>query len=123
MSNYSGALAPAGKSSFLCEVTVRGGQKFPGRELEREVIAGMVHTGLLRDDEVLFDDRSEIEQAYVVFDHGYAQRRKSALEWFESAGIVQLGRFGRFEYDNSDQCVIKSRTLAKELLERARVGR
>ncbi len=122
MSNYSSTLAPTGKSSFLCEVTVQGGQKFPGSELEREVIAGMVHTGLVRDDEVMFDDRTEIEQAYVVFDHGYAARRKAALSWFESVGVVQLGRFGRFEYDNSDQCVIKARALAQDLLEKARVG-
>jgi protoporphyrinogen oxidase len=122
MSNYSSSLAPAGKSSFLCEVTVPGGKPFPGSDLEREVIAGLVHTGLVRDDEVLFDDRTEVEQAYVVFDHGYAARRKTALTWFESQGILQLGRFGRFEYDNSDQCVIKSRTLAQDLLERARVG-
>jgi protoporphyrinogen oxidase len=122
MSNYSPSLAPTGKSSFLCEVTLPGNQPFPGAELEREIIAGLVHTGLLRDDEVLFHDRSEIPQAYVVFDHGYAARRKTALSWFESQGLIQLGRFGRFEYDNSDQCVIKSRELASKLLHLARVG-
>jgi protoporphyrinogen oxidase len=122
MSNYASSLAPAGKSSFLCEVTVHGGRPFPGSVLEDEVIAGLINTGLLRDDEVLFHDRTEVHQAYVVFDHGYAARRKAALAWFESQGLVQLGRFGRFEYDNSDQCVIKSRALARTLLERARVG-
>jgi hypothetical protein len=40
----------------------------------------------------------------------------------ESAGILPLGRFGRFEYDNSDQCVIKSRALAAQILERAARG-
>ena len=71
---------------------------------------------------VLFDDREQIGQAYVVFDHDYAKRRKIALDWFEAQGIVQLGRFGRFEYDNSDQCVIKSRELSQRLLKKARVG-
>jgi hypothetical protein len=33
-----------------------------------------------------------------------------------------LGRFGRFEYDNSDQCVIKSRALAQKLLQRRQTG-
>jgi protoporphyrinogen oxidase len=122
MSNYSPNMAPAGRSSFLCEVTVPGGAAFPGRDLEREIVDGLVHTGLVRQDEVLFDDRTEIRQAYVVFDHGYAQRRATALEWLESNGITPLGRFGRFEYDNSDQCVIKSRELATRLLKQARVG-
>lgn len=122
MSNYSPHMAPAGKSSFLAEVTVTGGRPFPGRELENEVVEGLVNAGLIRRDEVLFTDREAIGQAYVVFDHGYAARRKSALGWLESQGLFPLGRFGRFEYDNSDQCVIKSRELARLLLERARVG-
>jgi hypothetical protein len=33
-----------------------------------------------------------------------------------SVGLEALGRFGRFEYDNSDQCVIKARALAHSLL-------
>lgn len=115
MSNYSPNMAPKGKSSFLCEVTVQGGRPFPGRDLERELIQGLIQTGLIRGDEVLFDDRTEIRQAYVVFDHAYAKRRAVAVNWLESNGIHPLGRFGRFDYDNSDQCVIKARELARRL--------
>jgi protoporphyrinogen oxidase len=122
MSNYSPTMAPTGKSSFLCEVTVPGGRPFPGHELENEIVEGLVAAGLIRRDEVLFTDRESIGQAYVVFDHGYAKKRQVALSWFTEQGLVQLGRFGRFEYDNSDQCVIKSRELSAQLLERARVG-
>ena len=67
-------------------------------------------------------DRTSVRHAYVVFDHHYAARRKTALGWLEERGILPLGRFGRFEYDNSDQCVIKSRALARTLLERAAKG-
>ena len=122
MSNYSPTLAPTGKTSLLCEVTVQGGRPFPGRELEKELIDGLVNTGLVRNDEVLFTDREQIGQAYVVFDHAYATRRQVALDWLESSNLLPLGRFGRFEYDNSDQCVIKARAMAARLLERARVG-
>ena len=122
MSNYSPHNAPKGKCSFLCEVTARGGQKFPGPELEREVIEGMAAAGLLRRDEVLLTDRSEVRPAYVVFDHAYAARRKAIFDWAAEVGLVPLGRFGRFEYDNSDQCVVRARDLAKTLLERARRG-
>jgi protoporphyrinogen oxidase len=122
MSNYSPHNAPTGKASFLCEVTVAGGAPYPGADLEREVIDGLAHAGLLRKDEVLFHDRSQVRHAYVVFDHHYHARRKLALGWLERSGIVALGRFGRFEYDNSDQCVIKARTLAAELGERVSSG-
>lgn len=122
MSNYSSTLAPNGKSSFLAEVTMPGGRPFPGRELEAEVVEGLANAGLIRRDEVLFTDRETIGQAYVVFDHAYAAKRKVALSWLEAQGLVQLGRFGRFEYDNSDQCVIKARELSRTILEQARTG-
>jgi protoporphyrinogen oxidase len=122
MSNYSPHNAPKGKSSFLCEVTLPGGQRFPGAELEGQVIAGMAAAGLLRRDEVLLTDRSEVRHAYVVFDQDYAARRAAIFAWMSSVDLVPLGRFGRFEYDNSDQCVIRSRALAEELLPRLLKG-
>jgi protoporphyrinogen oxidase len=122
MSNYSPGNAPAGKTSFLCEVTVPGGAPSPGPDLEREVVDGMIAAGLLKREELIFTDRSDVRHAYVVFDHGYDERRAISLRWLEQNGIEPLGRFGRFDYDNSDQCVIKARALATELLERARTG-
>jgi protoporphyrinogen oxidase len=122
MSNYSPNLAPSGRTSMLCEVTHAGGGPAPGRELERELIDGLARAGLVRPGEVLFTDRTTTRHAYVVFDHDYAERRKTALEWLESAGLTPLGRFGRFEYDNSDQCVIKARDLAQRMLAQAERG-
>jgi protoporphyrinogen oxidase len=119
MSNYSPRNAPEGKTSFLCEMTVPGGKPHPGPELEREVIDGLVWAGLLKEDEVLFTDRSDVRHAYVVFDHRYAARREAIFAWTAEVGLTPLGRFGRFEYDNSDQCVIKARELAGQLLEQA----
>ena len=46
-----------------------------------------------------------------------------SLAWCEENGLSSpLGRFGHYDYFNSDQCVIASRGLAEELLERARIG-
>jgi protoporphyrinogen oxidase len=126
MSNYSPKNAPEGKHSFLCEVTLPGGahaaKQAPGPDLEESVISGLERAGLLRRGEILFHDRSFVRHAYVVFDHAYGERRNAALGWLEDIGILPLGRFGRFEYDNSDQCVIKSRALARTILERASSG-
>ncbi len=118
MSNYAAGNAPAGKQSFLCEVTVPGNAPLPGDELAGEVVDGLVAAGLMKREELLFTHRSEAKHAYVVFDHAYETRQATALSWLDENGIVPLGRFGRFEYDNSDQCVIKARQLAARLLER-----
>ncbi|MFO1009155.1 MAG: FAD-dependent oxidoreductase [Planctomycetota bacterium] len=122
MSNYAKELAPPEHASLSCEITVQGGAPMPGTEVEQQTIDGLVRAGLLRRDEVLFTDRSEVRQAYVVFDHAYHDRRRVALGWLEDEDLIPLGRFGRFEYDNSDQCVIKARELAKKLLPRLARG-
>jgi protoporphyrinogen oxidase len=122
MSNYAERNAPQGKSSLLCEYTRPGGSAEPGPELERELIDGLVHAGLIERGEVLFCDRASVAHSYVVFDHHYHQRRAAVFGWMDSVGLVPLGRFGRFEYDNSDQCVIKARELAAELLAQAVAG-
>ncbi|MDA1263796.1 MAG: FAD-dependent oxidoreductase [Planctomycetota bacterium] len=116
MSNYSPGNAPEGKTSLMAEVTWPMHTPFPGGSMEQDVLAGFKNAGLLEEREVLFTDRSTVSHAYVVFDHDYDRRRNAALGWLEAQGITPLGRFGRYEYDNSDQCVIKSRALAAKLL-------
>ncbi len=116
MSNYSPGNAPVGRTSLMMEVTHPGGAPFPGAGLEREVVEGLVRSGLVRREEILFTDRSAVRHAYIVYDHDFEHRRAAALEWMASRGAYALGRFGRYEYDNSDQCVIKARALAHELL-------
>lgn len=123
MSNYSPGNAPEGKTSFLCEVTYDGAGPKPGPELEGEVVDGMINAGLMTRDELMFCDHTHSRHAYVVFDHDYHARRNLSLDWLGENGITPLGRFGRFEYDNSDMCVIKARELSTVLLARAEVGR
>jgi protoporphyrinogen oxidase len=122
MSNYSPGNAPAGRTSLLLEVTLEGGARAPGQELEREALAGIERAGLITSGEVLFTDRSHCRYAYIVYDHEHDRRRRVALEWLDSVGLIPLGRFGRYDYYNSDQCVIAARELAGRLLAEARSG-
>ena len=122
MSNYAPGNAPEGKTSFLFEVTVPGGAPAPGPELEAEVMAGVEAAGLLKRDEILFTDRSFSRFAYIVYDHDLQARREASLDWCEANGIEALGRFGHYDYFNSDQCVIAAAELATRLLEKARTG-
>jgi protoporphyrinogen oxidase len=122
MSNYSPGNAPPGKTSLLCEVTLRSDEPVPGADLERQVVSGLEQAGLLRRGEVLFTDRSYSRHAYILFDLRFDERRARVLEWVHGAGFETHGRFGRYDYDNSDVCVIKSRALAQKLLRHAAAG-
>ena len=116
MSNYSPGNAPPGKTSYMAEITWPRDQAFPGAELERDVIDGLVKAGILDRGEVLFTDRSQVKYAYIVYDREFEPRRTAALDWLAGQGMSTVGRFGHYDYDNSDQCVIKARGLASELL-------
>ena len=122
MSNYSPGNAPEGHTSFLFEVTFPGGAPEPGPELEEEVLGGVEHAGLLRRDEILFTDRSASRYAYIVYDHELEERRRISIEWCEANGLHALGRFGHYDYFNSDQCVIAARAMAQQLLQLAHRG-
>jgi len=122
ISNYSPENAPAGGSGLQCEVNWRGDAEAPGAELTEEVIAGLERAGLVRPSEILFTDRNDERHAYIVYTHGFEARRKRAIEWLEGEGILPLGRFGRYDYFNSDQCVIAARELAVTLLARRSAG-
>lgn len=119
MSNYSPGNAPEGKTSLMCEVTSPGGEPYPDGRLEEEVLAGLVHAGLVRRDEVLFSDRASSRFAYIVYDMSFAERKRRGIEWLEANGVEPLGRFGRYDYHNSDQCVIAARELAGRLAKEA----
>ena len=122
ISNYSDHNAPAGRSGLQCEVNWRGDEPAPGKELAAEVTAGLENAGILESGQVLFSDRTDVRHAYIVYTHGFADRRQRSIDWLESQGIHPLGRFGRFDYYNSDQCVIAARELAASLLEQRAAG-
>ncbi len=122
ISNYSPRNAPSGRSGLQCEVNWRGEEPAPGEELTSEVTAGLERAGIVKPGQVLFSDRTDVRHAYIVYTHGFKERRQRAIDWLEAEGILPLGRFGRFDYFNSDQCVIAARELAASLLERRRAG-
>ena len=122
MSNYSPGNAPEGKTSFLFEITVPGGAAAPGKEVEQDLLRGVEQAGLLKRDEVLFTDHTFCKYAYIVYEHSLEARRTLSLDWCEANGIDALGRFGHYDYFNSDQCTIAATEMSKRLLERAARG-
>ncbi len=122
MSNYSEGNAPEGKTSFLFEITIPGGQGGLGKADEEELLRGVEGAGLLRREEVLFTDHTFCKYAYIVYEHNLEARRKVSLDGCETNDIFALGRFGHYDYFNSDQCAIAATEMAQRLLERAARG-
>jgi len=118
LSNYSPENAPSGRTSILAEVTHAGPPPPDPDGIDRAVADGLERAGLLRRNEICARAVSSVPYAYIVFDLDFDAKIASALEGLKSIGLPTVGRFGRFEYINSDQCVQRARAMADELLGR-----
>lgn len=121
LTNYSKQVAPPGMGLLLAEVTCAGDPR-KDAAFVGEVVAGLENAGLLARSEVVATHASTVRHAYVVFDLDYRKKIDAALAGVASLGIEALGRFGRFEYVNSDHCVSKALALGRRMVEEARAG-
>jgi protoporphyrinogen oxidase len=103
-SNYSPHNAPAGHGSFLAEVTHRG-ELHPDGPWLRQVVAALGRAGILREEQVVLTEWCNNEYAYIDQDLHFAERIARVRNWWDNSGYITFGRFGRYEYHNSDQCV------------------
>ncbi len=106
-SNYSPYNAPAGHGSFLAEVTHRGELR-PDAAWMRGVVAALGRAGILDPDRVVLSEWCNNEYAYIHQDLEFAARIGRVRRWFDASGYLTFGRFGRYEYHNSDQCVARA---------------
>jgi len=117
LSNYSPCNAPTGRGSLIAEVTYRGKCAVDGdtvKELQRR-LAGQ---GLFREENVQVTAWRDNRFAYIHFGPDFPARRAQAIAGLEAWGVIPLGRFGRFNYHNTDLCIVEALTAADALADR-----
>ncbi len=121
LSNYSPENAPTGRASLQAEVTHDGPLTVDTDYLHRlRDVFG--EQGLLKPSEVTLMHHYQNKWGYILFDHGFVQRRRLAVDGAEAVGVIPLGRFGRFNYHNSDQCVVAARECVDKILAKGNAG-
>lgn len=120
-SNYSPHNAPRGHGAFLAEVTHRGDVR-PDAAWLRAVVEGLGRAGILQPEHVVLLEVCDNEYAYIDQDLGFHDRISRVRNWFDRSGYITFGRFGRYEYHNSDQCVARAMQVHEHIRERARTG-
>jgi protoporphyrinogen oxidase len=115
---FSDAACPPGGASVTCEVTGEW-QSFGAvgdGELTVECWDGLVKTGVVQPrNEPAVVMMQGARHAYPVPTLDCARNRETVLSYLESIGIHSLGRAGRHEYKNMDECVRAAQELAREL--------
>lgn len=109
-SNYSPDNAPPGHGSFLAEVTHRGDLRPDGPWL-RQVVTALGRAGILQPERVVLLEWCDNEYAYIDQDLAFRDRIGRVRKWFDESGYLTFGRFGRYEYHNSDQCIARARQV------------
>lgn len=72
-------------------------------------------------DEIIWRDHILVKYAYPVYTHKRPAILSAIMPCLASRGIHSLGRFGEWEYINSDKCIKKGFELAKQMNAEARI--
>jgi protoporphyrinogen oxidase len=120
-SNYSPENAPAGHGCFMAEVTHRG-ELEPDRQWAQELCKALDSAGILHAKDVVTLDWVNSRFAYIDQDVGFEARIRRVRDWFDSSGYITFGRFGRYEYHNSDQCIARAMEVHAHITEIAQQG-
>ncbi len=117
-SNFSDRVAPEDASSAMAEITCDVGDEVwssPDAALIEHVVERADRLGVFRRADVTFARVARTRYAYVVFDRDHRRNLDLVTSYTAKQGLHLLGRFGQFEYINTDQVILRALALARQL--------
>jgi protoporphyrinogen oxidase len=112
LSNYSPENAPPGGSSVMAEVTYVGEPPASLDAVAGEVVAGLERCGVIEAKDVAFSKTYDNRYAYILYEHGLEERLDAIRGFLDEAGLPVIGRFGNYNYYNSDRVIRAAMDLA-----------
>ncbi len=117
-SNFSDRVAPEGMSSAMAEITCNAGDAIwssPDAALVEHVVGHADRMGILKRERVRLARVARTRHAYVVFDRAHRHNLDLVNAYADQVGLRLLGRFGQFDYINTDQVILRALGLATTL--------
>ena len=114
--NASPHCNPPGGFGLTCEISYSPTKPLPavGAALVERCVQDCVRVGLLDpSDALLTSNQVDMPYAYVVYDHGRAERVAKIREWLANFDIILAGRYSEWEYYNSDHAFIAGKKAAE----------
>ena len=108
--------AQRGYTNIMVETTFRKGLKedLDHTTLEDRIIKDLKSLDIVNVEKIENIFTNTFKYAYVIYDQNHRKNTDLVLDYLRSVNITPLGRFGTFEYINSDKAI----ELAKELAEK-----
>ncbi len=114
-SNSSASLRANRHHAIMAEVSIPPGGRAPEDAAER-TIRFLCDVGILKSpSDIAWHGHEDVRYAYPVYTHERGAIISQIKDWLAQRQIFTLGRFGEWEYINSDQCVAKALALGREL--------
>ena len=114
--NASPHCNPPGGFGLTCEISYSSTKPLPavGAALTERCVADCIRVGLLdASDALLTSNQIDMPYAYVIYDHGRAERVLRIREWLAHFDIILAGRYGEWECYNSDHSFIAGKKAAE----------
>ena len=113
--NFTPHMAPPGKSAFYVEISCRDRSALPA-DYRARVGADLVKAGLITDTRrIEVWHEVWIASAYAVPSPFRAAAMAVIAPWLETAGILPLGRYGKWEYTAMAAALAEGLALGKRL--------
>jgi protoporphyrinogen oxidase/glycosyltransferase involved in cell wall biosynthesis len=114
--NASPHCNPPGGFGLTCEISYSATKPLPavGAALTERCVQDCIRVGLLDpSDALLTSNQIDMPYAYVVYDHGRAERVARIRAWLSNFDIILAGRYSEWEYYNSDHAFIAGKKAAE----------
>ena len=84
-------------------------------ELEEVIIKDLEKSNLVKKKDIKNIITNTFKYAYVIYDKDHRSNTDKILNYLRSINIQPLGRFGTFEYINSDKAIELAKDMAISL--------
>lgn len=114
--NFSAKTVPNNCFSLMAEITVPKNKeylKLSKEKIYQNVISGLEKRNIIKPNSVIYKNIQITEYAYPVYDKNYIKNMKTIKDFLLSINLFISGRFGGFEYINTDVCIEKGQKLAE----------
>lgn len=102
--------------AIMAEVSLSKEKQVDVEQIAPQTIDFLCSLGILDSPEdIVWTGHVDVKFAYPVYTHQRPGLVQGIKSWLSDWDIYTLGRFGDWEYINSDKCVMKGLTLGREL--------
>ena len=109
-------------TTIMAEITYRKGSMWdlPGDLVTARVVEDLDRLGLVASRDVRSAQSRSFPYAYVIYDRAHRSNTDKVLSWLHNMNITSIGRFGAFEYINTDDAVVRAADAARRFLSGSR---